>query len=156
MDRSSSSGRRRDNLDLANDTAEATAPAIGVGHLAAGIEPDIEGLADAIGQQCRARYGAFRQDPAAGTDPEGAVQVRFGFTTAEPVPGAGGTLRISAGGRVLAEGAIAGTALLPNGVSETFDVGFDSGGQVSDAYSGGGRFSGVIRKVEVIAPAPAR
>lgn len=88
--------------------------------------------------------------------PEGAVQVRFDFTSAEPVPGAGGTLRISAGGRVLAEGAIAGTALLPNGVSETFDVGFDSGGQVSDAYSGGGRFSGVIRKVEVIAPAPAR
>src|SRR5690554_5077185 len=120
MDRSSSSGRRRDNLDLANDTAEATAPAIGVGHLAAGIEPDIEGLADAIGQQCRARYGAFRQDPAAGTDPQGAAGAGHRFGGGETETHLHRTLRISAGGRVLAEGAIAGTALLPNGVSETF------------------------------------
>ena len=84
--------------------------------------------------------------------PAGITHLRFDFTPDKPVPGSGGTMRISAGDKLLAEGRIVATAMMPNGVSETLDVGFDSGAQVSTAYARGGRFSGVIRKVEMLAP----
>lgn len=84
--------------------------------------------------------------------PAGAARLRFVFETDSGQPGSGGTLRIHAGERLIAEGRIDATAYMPNGVSETFDVGFDSGSQVSDAYRRGGHFSGVIRKVDITAP----
>jgi arylsulfatase len=81
------------------------------------------------------------------TLPEGDVDIRFEYTTDEERPMSGGTLRIWYGNVLLAEDKVAKTALLPNGVGETFDIGMDTGAAVSQDYKREGHFEDTLKKV---------
>lgn len=79
----------------------------------------------------------------------GPAQVRFDFDYDGGGIGRGGLMRVSVDGREVARGRIERTILVPAGLGESFDIGFDSGAPVTDAYQGEGRFNGEIRKVQV-------
>lgn len=79
----------------------------------------------------------------------GAAQLRFDFDYDGGGVGRGGLMRISVDGKEVARGRIERTILVPAGLGESFDIGFDSGAPVTDAYTNEGRFNGDIRKVQV-------
>lgn len=83
------------------------------------------------------------------TLPAGPVAVRYEFTPDKPGFHQGGSARLYAGERLLAEGRIERTIVRPAGLGETFDIGFDAGTPVSTEYEQQGRFTGKINKVEV-------
>lgn len=81
--------------------------------------------------------------------PTGKVKLLFEFRSDSGRYGAGGEMVISANGRELAKERIEATANMPKGPSETFDIGFDSGGRVSSAYQQSGRFTGQIQRIDI-------
>lgn len=84
-----------------------------------------------------------------GSLPGDQVSVVFEFLTDKSQLGSGGTMTIRVNGDVVATGQVDATSFMPNGPSETMDVGFDAGGKVSNAYQGNGRFRGVIRHMAI-------
>jgi arylsulfatase len=80
----------------------------------------------------------------------GAAKISYRFTFA---PGKewlrGGTLRISANGREVARGDVARIVPVLAEMTETFDIGDDTGSQVIADYAGRSRFDGTIGRVEV-------
>ncbi|MFK7894565.1 MAG: arylsulfatase [Myxococcota bacterium] len=78
---------------------------------------------------------------------EGAHELRFDFTPEKGGPG--GTMRIAADGRVIAEGPITERPRVLAGGGETLDTGRDTNDPVSRAYKNQGRFDGELRKVIV-------
>jgi arylsulfatase len=81
--------------------------------------------------------------------PAGAAQLRFDFDYDGGGPLRGGLMRISVNDKEVARGRIERTIIIPAGLGETFDIGFDTGAPVTDAYRDQGRFNGDIRKVQV-------
>jgi arylsulfatase len=77
--------------------------------------------------------------------PMGANKVKYDFTPA----GDGGVITISVNGIEVASSTLAHRPHIMAGTSETFDIGRDSAGAVSDEYRNEGIFSGDIKKVEV-------
>ena len=100
---------------------------------------------EAVSQRPEHQFKVSAKDAIAA----GPAQLRFDFDYDGGGPARGGLLRISVDGREVARGRVERTILVPAGLGETFDIGFDSGAPVSDAYRGDGRFTGEIRKVQV-------
>ncbi|GAD51155.1 hypothetical protein NT2_23_00070 [Caenibius tardaugens NBRC 16725] len=81
--------------------------------------------------------------------PSGASNVRYAFVS-DGGPGKGGTMTISINDRVVGSGRIEQPIVMTTELSDTFDVGFDSSTPVTDEYTLQGRFTGDIRKLEVL------
>jgi len=79
----------------------------------------------------------------------GPAQVRFDFDYDGGGFGKGGLMRISVDGKEVARGRMERTILVPAGLGESLDIGFDSGAPVTDAYLGHDAFNGEISKVQV-------
>jgi arylsulfatase len=101
-------------------------------------------------------YEAFSQLPedqfrvAANTlVPPGKATIRYDFDYDGGGMERGGLMRISVNGKEVARGRIEKTIMLPVGVGETFDVGFDSGAPVSTDYVDEGRFAGDIDSLAI-------
>jgi arylsulfatase len=75
----------------------------------------------------------------------GPNKLRFEFTPA----GAGGVVTIAVNGNEVARETIASYPHMMAGTSETFDIGRDANGPVSDAYRNEGIFTGDIKRVQV-------
>ncbi|MDW3682328.1 arylsulfatase [Cupriavidus sp. CV2] len=81
--------------------------------------------------------------------PAGPATLVFKFVPDTNRTLTGGEMIVSVGDKTLAKGKIGRRALMPGGVSETFDIGRDTGVPVVRGMRNEGRFNGVIRKVEV-------
>ncbi|QDX82271.1 hypothetical protein B9N43_14080 [Denitratisoma sp. DHT3] len=86
--------------------------------------------------------------------PQGARTLSAVFAYDGGGPGKGGTVTLLADGRKLAEGRIPRTVPARFALSESFDVGLDSGSPVSAAYAAPYRFSGGLERVRVELAAP--
>jgi len=85
--------------------------------------------------------------------PGGVAKLRFVFDLdREGVPYAGGWLTILIDGEAAGRGRIEHAPVIQPELTETFDIGSDSGSKVSDRYEGDGRFSGSIRKLTIDFP----
>jgi len=87
--------------------------------------------------------------------PPGAATVRFDFDYDGGGINRGGLMRISINGQEVTRGRVEHTISKLPEMTETFDVGFDTGTPVSDDYTDHGRFNGDIRRVQVDLTAPA-
>jgi arylsulfatase len=85
---------------------------------------------------------------ASETLPAGRAKLTWRFTSDGGV-NAGGLLTIEIDGREIGRGRIARTISKLPELTDTFDVGFDADTPVCDEYSEGGRFEGIIRRVDV-------
>ena len=86
--------------------------------------------------------------------PAGDVKLRFEFAYDGGKPGAGGTGRLLANGKLLVEGRIDMTQPIMFSADDGADVGTDSGTPVIEDYGAAGpRFTGTIRAVMIdVAP----
>lgn len=87
--------------------------------------------------------------------PAGPATIRFDFDYDGGGANRGGLIRISVNSQEVARGRVEHTISKLPEMTETFDVGFDTGTTVSDEYTNQGRFNGLIRKVQVDVPTPA-
>lgn len=81
--------------------------------------------------------------------PKGEVTLRFEFAPDKPGLYQPGVVTIYANGKAIGSGAIGRTIARMAGLSETFDIGFDSGTPVTSDYQNQGRFEGDIKRVDV-------
>ncbi|WOK37279.1 arylsulfatase [Sphingomonas sp. C3-2] len=81
--------------------------------------------------------------------PAGTAIVRYDFA-ADKGPGSGGQMRISVNDREVASGRIERALVMPAEVTDTFDVGLDSGTLVTGEYEGHAAFKGEIHRLEVV------
>ena len=79
--------------------------------------------------------------------PNGPSTVHYDFVS--DGAGKGGTMTIVVGNRTVGQGRIEQPIVMTTELSDTFDVGFDSGTPVTDDYKDQGHFSGDLRKLEV-------
>ncbi|MFN8624756.1 MAG: arylsulfatase [Candidatus Binatia bacterium] len=88
--------------------------------------------------------------------PPGPATLRFDFDYDGGGANRGGLMRISVDGQEIARGRVEHTISKLPEMTETFDVGFDTGTTVSDEYTEQGRFNGDLRKLQVdISPPPS-
>jgi len=84
----------------------------------------------------------------------GAARIRFDFDYDGGGMNRGGEMRISVNGQEVARGHLERTISKLAELTETFDVGLDSGTPVADDYPNDGRFNGEIAKLQVEVPPP--
>lgn len=99
---------------------------------------------------------AFSQQPqdqfsiiAPAALPPGDAQLRFKFDYDGGGVGKGGTMRILVNEKEVARGRIERQVTVLAGITETFDIGADTGAPVVDYAGGRNRFNGVIKRIEV-------
>lgn len=99
----------------------------------------------AFSQQPRDQFSVVATQPL----PAGRVRLRYQFRYDGRGFGNGGTMRIFANGRRVAEGRVERQITVIAGLGETFDLGDDTGVPVLDYPDGRTRFNGRIERVEV-------
>jgi arylsulfatase len=96
------------------------------------------------------RYRVAAAEPLA----PGPNVIRMEFRYEGGGLGKGGTAALFVNDRKVGEGRIARTAWLRFSADETFDIGEDTGSPVSAAYASPNRFTGTIKKVEIVTQPP--
>lgn len=81
--------------------------------------------------------------------PAGPARLRYQFSYDGGGVGHGGTMRIFVNGSQVARGRVERQATIIAGITETFDIGADTGAPVLDYEQGRNRFNGVIRRIDV-------
>ncbi len=80
--------------------------------------------------------------------PAGKAVLEYRFVSDGGI-NAGGEMQIRVDGREVGRGRIARTISKLPEMTDTFDIGFDADTPVSDEYADGGRFNGVLQRVDV-------
>jgi len=94
----------------------------------------------------KARYTISAQKPLAPGDHEIAIEF---IADVEHKPGTGAVLRLAVDNQTVAEGRVEHSVPARFSPTETFDIGMDLGGPVTDAYHPPARFTGTIHDVVV-------